>query len=535
MKKNINCTLLAGVLLCAAVGIGSCGKNAVSADTVVVFAEYNGAAGTEDDKVKAAIEEKFFADTGLKIDLQVETAGTDMIGQKIVTAMGDSSSRIDAFSCHYGSDSNLDTYILDGLTMDLTELAAEFAPAFIDTFNETNDPGRVAYNSGTVEGKLYSLSSKTRGTGWGMLIRKDYMEQTSFDPDDYDILKEGHKSLSVEEFKRLVSEMKANTAAERPVVGRPWSLDYFLTSPFGAVGYGDKVVDGEGNLIPAYADESYCKVLELYRWLQEEKLWIENPANAQNVLNYFISGKGGIYMDWPEITSQIDVARTLKEATGADCIVIEPLLKEGSATETNGNSRIDVAFSGFVVPLKAKNQELLLKYINWLYSDAENYELAQYGIEGEHWIKLEGADGTQYWGWPEGKKAEYENAAPYSGKYCLVEDYTFSDRLFADYTEEELELIRLVRAFPAYPENGCATDGMILPAVPGTDRKLRNIQTAHFNEYTSLRAYAWSDAALPVGKSIASMWQAMRDNLYDADKYFPLIQYDTENYRKVVG
>lgn len=531
MKKTLLTILLAFVMLFVGIGTVGCGGG-VSPHTVVVFSEYNGAIGAEDNAVKEAIEKKFTEDTGLELDLQVEAVGTDMVGSKIVAAMGDSSSAIDGFVCHYGSDSPINNYILDGLTMDLTDLVKANAPSYVASFDEDDPADMLAFNRGKMDGKLYALSGKTRTSGWGMLIRKDYMEQTSFDPDEYDILNENYKSLTIGQFKQLLQELKDNTACERPIVGRPWSLDYFLTSPFGAVGYGEKVLL-DGQIVPAYADESYLKVMELYRWLQEEKLWIENPSNAQNVMNYFVSGKGAVYMDWPEVTSQVDVARSLKEATGADCIMLAPLLTEGSETETNGNSRIPSAFSGLAVPLKSKNYELLLKYIEWLYSDVENYELAQYGIEGRHWVATTEENGQPGWDYPSDKKAQYETNPPYSGKYCLVEDYTLSDRLYADYTASERGWIEKARSFPSYPADGYVTEGMLLPGIPATDRQLRNMDTAHYDEYISVRAYAWSDAALPEGKTIASMWQEMHDNLFG--KYYALIEYHTANYNKVAG
>lgn len=532
MKKLRVGALIMALCMMLTLVLSGCQAKEPVAGQVVVFIEYNGAQGTEDAAVKAAIEEKFLKDTGIQLDLQVEAVGTDMIGQKIVTAMADTTMALDGFVTHYGSDAPINNYVLDGLTMDLTQLVQEEAPHYYASFNSTTDPNGTIYSSGSVDGKLYALSSKTRNSGWGMLIRKDYMSQTSFNPDDYDVLNENHKSMSVDEFKQMITEMKANTAVERPVVGRPWSLDYFFTAPFGAVSYGEQVLDGEGNLIPAYADESYLKVLELYRWMQEEKLWTENPANAQNLLNYFISGKGAIYCDWPEISSQIEVARNLKEAAGVDCIVIEPLLKEGSATETNGNSRINGAFSGLAVPLKSTNYQLLLKYIDWLYTDPANYELAAYGIEGKHWVRTEGANGEICKDYPADKKEQYEKALPYSGKYCLVEDYHISDLLSATYSQQEMDLISAVRDFPVYPADGFVTEGMMLPAVPSTDRKLRNISTAHFDEYVSMRAYAWSDAALPNGQTLETMWQQMHDNLYG--DYFAYVAYNTENYNKIV-
>ncbi|MBQ4560635.1 MAG: extracellular solute-binding protein [Tyzzerella sp.] len=529
--RKIKLYLFMITLLCIAGSMSACGKEDNSSK-VTVYVEYNGSFGSEDEEVEKAIEEKFYKDTGLEIDLQIEAANTDMLGQKIVTAMADEKAAIDGFVNHYSSDGAINSYILDGMVMDLTDLVKELAPSFYASFNSETDPKGEILNAGTLDGKLYALSAKFRPSGWALLIRKDYMEKTSFNPDDYDILNENHKAMSLDDFKQMLVEMKNNTDVVRPLVGRPWSLDYFFTSPFGAVTYSEYVLDKDNNLIPAYADDAYLKTLELYRWLQEERLWTENPSNAQNLLVDFISGKGAVYCDWPEITSQISVARQLYNATGVESVVIEPFLKEGSDTETNGNSYIKEAFEALAIPLKSKNYELLLKYIEWLYSDVENYELAKYGIEGKHWVKIQGEHGEYYWDYPEDKKEQYMNALPYSGKFCLIEDYNMSDMLWADYNEEEKTLVNKVREFPVYPTDGYVTDGMILPSIPATERELRMANTAHYGEYTLPRSYAWSDAAFPDGQTIESMWQLMKNNLYT--QYSAIIDFRTQAYRDII-
>ena len=80
MKKTIS-LFLSGLLLCFAF-VGCSRKK--SEDAVVVYAEYNGALGTYDKEVKAAIEEKFFRDTGESISLQIEAVGTGEAGNKMV-------------------------------------------------------------------------------------------------------------------------------------------------------------------------------------------------------------------------------------------------------------------------------------------------------------------------------------------------------------------------------------------------------------------------------------------------------------------
>ena len=52
-----------------------------------------------------------------------------------------------------------------------------------------------------------------------MLINCDYMENTSFDPDEYDISQPGYKSLTVDDFTQLLIELKENNPDADPSAG----------------------------------------------------------------------------------------------------------------------------------------------------------------------------------------------------------------------------------------------------------------------------------------------------------------------------
>ena len=269
MKKLFS-VLLASLF---AVSFAACSKSEYRPDAVVLYIEYNGVTGKEDDKVKAALEEKFKKDTGESIDLILEPASTDSIGNKVVGAISTSSDRIDGLIHHYSSDSMITQMITENKELkDLTELAADNAPDFLSRFNAETDPEGLAYRKGMFDGKLYALSSLEHNSIYGMLINRGFMENTSFDPDEYDISKEGYKSLTLDEFTRLLTELKENnTEVTRPLVGAPYDLDYFLAPVYGTTGYTRMEMEGD-KLYPAYAKENYLKVLEYERMLQEEKL-----------------------------------------------------------------------------------------------------------------------------------------------------------------------------------------------------------------------------------------------------------------------
>ncbi len=531
MKKAIG-LLLCGVFACsAAIGLAGCGAK-LPADAIVVYKEYNGLAGREDEKVKEAIEKKFLEDTGESITLMVEPHDTSSLGNKITGGLG-AGERIDAIVMHYSSDSSLTSMITEESELkDLTEMISEYAPDYSARFNDTTDPDRLAYRKGMYNGKIYAMSSLEHTSIFGMLVNKSHMALTDFNPDEYNVANEGYKSLTIGEFTTMLEQMKARVddGLNRPLGGAPYDIGYFLEPVFGCTSYTRMELIGD-KLYPAWATENFCDLLEYERMLQEKKLWTDNPLASVTVDRDFTAGRVSVYAPYPEVTQMIEMSKKLKKATGDDCVMLAPLRAEGEA-ESKGNARHESAFLGMVVPKKtAQNTELLLKYMNWL-SKEENYELAKYGIEGTHWEKTTLADGRAGYAYPEDKRAEYEESAPYSGVYCLLTDVNLSDRTYAGYTSEQQAWVREVHAFKSYPEHGYDDEGINLPSVPGTNRTLTLVYRKMSNEYVGVRAFAWSDA--PLGdQSITERHSALTAKLADGGEYSPYITFITEEYNKI--
>ncbi len=518
MRKKISIFFATMLVLSSALCVSAaCGKESYGENSVVIYVEYNGLGYQNDDKVEKALEEKFKRDTGESIDLIMELCSTSSIGQKVTNGIG-SGERIDAVFSHYSTDSMITEMITKEVELkDLTEIAKTYAPNLLAMYNEESDPNNLALHKGMYNGKLYGLSSIERNSCFGMLINKRLMATTSFNPEEYDVANENYKSFTIDEFVQMLKEMKKayedghKGETMRPLVGAPWEVDYFVSPVFEDEGYNHYVYE-DGKCIPAYLKENYSDVLEFERGLQEDKLWYENPADSAAAVRDFYAGKSAVYMNWPEATSQITVARKLKASTGDDCVVIAPL-KRNADTEANGNQRMASAFIGMVIPKNGNNTELLMKFMNWMYSDKENYELAKHGIEGEDWVKGETKDGYETYAYPADKKAAYEEKPSYSGVYCLLSNVFLSDRLYADYTESEWNRVTEIFSFKSWPHNGFTDEGINLVGTPANDRVLSKQSSSLSNVYTSVRGYAWSIAPLPNGKTIASMFEEMRGML----------------------
>ena len=74
---------------------------------------------------------------------------------------------------------------------------------------------------------------------------------------------------------------------------------------------------------------------------------------------------------------------------------------------------------------------------------------------------------------------------------------------------------------------------MNIPSVPATDRALKTEASALGREYVSMRAYAWSDAPIPSGETLASLHAKLRENLTTKDKNY--IQFLTDEYNAIVA
>lgn len=91
----------------------------------------------------------------------------------------------------------------------------------------------------------------------------------------------------------------------------------------------------------------------------------------------------------------------------------------------------------------------IIKFLNWVYKNPENYNLCRYGIEGKHWVN--NGDGT--YSYPEGKD-EYLVKAPYSGILTLVENQNISNLVYKGYSEEESKWLEIA----ANPDNYIKND-----------------------------------------------------------------------------
>lgn len=487
-------------------------------------------ARSDDAYVREKIEEAFYRDRGKKISLNVQVYSESDFNTTMSTKMAGNS--WDVAISYLGQAGIDEIMISQNVCMELGDL--------VKTYDHLYGLVRDELTAATtIDGSVYGIPSLEITNQYGVLIRKDYMEQVGYTTeagyhDDLGAVNEPPKGrkkslVTIDDFTDMMRRMKAQIGGLKAALsGYPWDVESTLTvGPFSNAGYTFKSVeyneDGSvKQVVPGQIAEEYYKTLSYeYLW-SKEGLWEEECYTGQkiNKLNAFVNGTTAIYVVDPEITRLINVARQTKKANpDAEFAILDPLYgvdENGNATEKRGYMKKQSATSCLVINKRSKNAELVLEYLDWLAESEDHYNLARYGVEGEHWIDA----GEGRYRYPDAKKERYETTPPYSGMYALLKWETYSYKIYDNYTEEEYEWIERVRNAETF-SNVC--DNMLF--IGETTDMALNHQTAENDFFQDCLVKAW-EGTLDPAISFASNAEKYRNT---AAEY---ITWLTEQYSK---
>jgi hypothetical protein len=176
----------------------------------------------------------------------------------------------------------------------------------------------------------------------------------------FDIGLDGYKNMTLDQFRLCLLVSKATILKNyRPFNAAGWEFDYLISPALEGVAYGGFQMDDDGDIIPSYATEGYEAVFEFQRWMQEHKLWYEDPSSAGP--DDFYAGKNLVCSSWPDAKSLIKQAGLLADQ-GYESIVLAPLANDEGVV--NGFKRNATAFSGGVMFAKSKQEVLFARYLN---------------------------------------------------------------------------------------------------------------------------------------------------------------------------
>lgn len=492
MKIRKLLTFLLCVLLLSGIFVGCGGTNepggggqTETGDTkrlTIYLSDY--IACSNDDEVKKAIETKFKNDTGISIDLNFKLFAKSDFNSKFGNIV--SRDTWDAAVSYIGH-AGINSIAIDSeAATDLKDLLQLYGENILKVVDE-NALKATSY----ADGSVMALPSVNNGKTHGVIIRKDWMDKVGYTVDPEDTTKKLLKTL--DDFTDMLKKFDTEIPeCNIPLRGYPYDVeDYITLGASGAVGYSTSTVtyndDGTvKEVAPGAIDPNYKTALTyMQKWISGG-LWEKDnrtiPTSTREAA--WTTGNCGVYCANPEVTDLIRLARLCKkECPEAEFCIMPPLEGKNVDGETvKGYKETSSHSDGLVINKKSKNVDIDLKYIDWVYSSKDNYELCKYGIKGKHWVDA----GDGLYGYPEDKEDEYMTNPPYSGCFAVLENVLLSDKILNVYTEEEIGWIEFIKNAPSYKS---PVLDMMFPPIPS--REASAFQGAENTFFEQVIAKSW--------------------------------------------
>lgn len=546
MKKKMICSMLALGMAFTVAGCsdggggngGAPGKNdgtRPEGKKIVIYcggsSEYSVVKGSAEDEVIEAIEEAYYKDTGISLDFEVAYLGSNM-RSKLATTLA-AHEQVDIAISHTRYDSGIDDYALNNnIYYDLSDLIGAYGA------NITAKTNLSILT--TSDQELIGIPSNVNPYKYGILVRKDYMKKAGYTDSAEEAAADSSLTLltTIEQFTDMCVKMKSESVtgisggSAYTISGAIWDIEKVFAGAFGDAGYFSycEIKDANGNvtsLVPGYATENYQDLLQMeYDWAKTYNIISQNTNSISLEASEgdFISGKTGVFMTDPTVTHLIKVARQAKaQNPSAEFTVIGPLAREES-TDRKGFIRATSGYKAAIVMKESKCATDIVRFLNWMYSDEDNYNICKYGVEGVHWVN--NGDGT--YSYPAGKE-EYLTKAPYSGIIALVDNEAMSNFVYSGYTEEERSWITMSQKAENYVVND-----VIDYLLPRNTAMSTLHSTSLNNYYNQVATPAWAGTTDPSGlmkdengKEVTKAEYYMQDYLKSDNKY---ITWLTQQY-----
>lgn len=455
--KKLACMAAAAALTVSAVACGDNGGNNSSStgggkrdnETKIVIytggsSEYSWTEGSEEEDVLNYIEEQYHKDTGVWLDFKISHLSESM-RTKLNSDLS-SGVQVDIAISHTRGGSGIDDYaVSQEIFYDIADDIDDYAPNLAKYIK-----GDARNSLTDVNGKLVGVPSVISPYKYGILVRKDWMEACKY-TDDKQKAASGEYTLvdDLQTFKAMCAAMKEKYNLSYAISGAPWDLEKVTIGAFGNAGYFTYGVR-DNQVLPGYLTDEYAEVLKYEYSLSSNDITSTQEADwlLEQSESAFIGGNTGVFITDPTVQHLITVARKTKAADkNAEFTVLGPMTKDDNSTEKGFMANTTATFAAVVLK-NSTNSMAIAKFLNWVYKNADNYNLCRYGIEGKHWVN--NGDGT--YSYPAGKE-EYLVKPPYSGILTLVENQNISNLTYKGYTEEEAAWIQKAANKDNYIDN----------------------------------------------------------------------------------
>lgn len=344
-----------------------------------------------EENVSNLVEEKI----GAKVKLLPMT-GANYTQQ--INLMISSGEKLDLYNASARTTFNTDVASnkIMGLDRDLVE---QYAPGALEEIGDF-------IKATTIDGKIYGFPTlRDMADAYGLIIRDDLAEKYGVDV---------NKTMTIEEVDELFAKIKE---------GEP---DMYVTQPQGqttsvldsifrtydnmADNMGVLMDQGQGELklVNLFETDYYKECVEKAReWNNKGYILPDASTNPDTGVAYYKTGKVATTLSLvhPGVATDETNMTGIKSST----ITVYPAF-----TNTQQVGAIIQS-----IPTTCENPGKVLEFIDLLYTDAEVYNALVWGIEGKHYVHVEGSD--RWITYPEGVTAD-------TSGYTLSATYNFGNR-----------------------------------------------------------------------------------------------------------
>jgi putative aldouronate transport system substrate-binding protein len=381
------------------------------------------------DNVKAEIEKRTRKILNVELDFQWKEHYSYISEIKTLQA---SNQEFDAFilAGPDGSSPDFSTLARDGVLKDITEIFPQSAPSLYKMYDHED----LKYAS--VDGRLYAVPSPfILAESPSIIVNDEMLEKYKID----DI-------TDFEQYEAFLGKIKENEPDAIPGI----DTTTFIASLPSAFGYA--VADERSMLVYKWDDPEmkltawertpeFYNVVKMYiSWY--EKGYLKPVMNAQD---YFKAQSVlvGSYLAPPsKSTEKISLSNNIGTSIETDLVRVMRLFPDKMIQRKNPMGKFGTSGS-FAFPKESGNTELVLRFLEWVQLDRENYNLVLYGIEGADHVIKNGMPEM-----PDGMQA-YSSSYMYWGGH-----WAFMNTAYEIAPKKVQEHIDYVKSHSAYPPHG---------------------------------------------------------------------------------
>jgi putative aldouronate transport system substrate-binding protein len=281
----------------------------------------------------------------------------------------------------FTSNEKLDLFLIFGTTYSNMIAKGQLVP--LDTLIKEHGEGITAalgeeyLQAAKVKGKVYGVPTvRDLATSYGLTMRKDLVEKYGIDLASIKTLDD------VEGMLKIVKNGDSNFTPLIPgAIGRSFRDDYVffdeLSDSLGVL----PNYDNDLKVVNLYETKEYADLIQKTRkWYLDGYILKDAATNKSSQFDLIKSDKGFAYL----AKQKPGFASGETQASGIEMVTAE-LLEPVATTST-------VTSAMWGIPVHSELPEKAMAFMNLMFTDKDIVNLFDWGIEGKHYVKVEGTD-----------------------------------------------------------------------------------------------------------------------------------------------